>query len=436
MKRNNFIIISCILFFSFTFTSCYEDDYEIGEGNSMVYFSNIDPNLKIYHTADEFIYDFGVSRSGFGEKADVKVRFMTEAELADYNTANFTEYSLLPAEYYSLVNNEVQFTADQSDNKKYIQIKFDVVALTDFSLKSKQYAIPLIIDNSNIAIKEGLNISMIKPSIHNPYIEFAKTDGYTTFEYTYDRNFEFETTLHVQTNFENDWDITGELEVSQEVLDSHNKKYKTNYQMLPSDLYSIENTFTIENGIVLTRPKVKLWMKAEELALGRYAIPIAIKNVSKFDVNPQLESYVLRLNIILPKIDNSEWSIIDVSSEASNYKATNLIDGKTDTAWLHYWTVDKDPNAIHHVTVDMSDYYNITHIGLAKAPWGSSAGEVYISDDLDKEWIQVTTYDMANGRQDIEITPIKGRYIKVAISKWKTYAGLSELFVYGRKSRD
>lgn len=102
-------------------------------------------------------YQFAVIKSGKGQQSATVNLTVSETALAEYNTANGTDYTLMPESCYAISSSAINFT--KSEIRKFIDITWNNTAI--FALDgSKEYVIPLQVSVSNDAVAVDANRSL------------------------------------------------------------------------------------------------------------------------------------------------------------------------------------------------------------------------------------------------------------------------------------
>lgn len=428
MKKTNILTgLFCILIS--VFYSCDDQGYK--DGNSVVYLTNNEVSVDVYDIEDSFTYNLGVYRSGFGAEAKVKVKVLSDFELEEHNITYGTSYKLLPESSYKLLLTEVNFGSSAEDTNQYIPIEFDVQALKLLDLANENYVIPVAIDNSSIGVNEDLAISFVSPAVKDPLVYFVFTD-LKSYNFEIGKVTAIDLDIPIQVDFENKWDITCELTTPQSVLDKYNEDNNKFFVMLPSDAYTLQTSVTIENG---TKKNIsKLHVEGDKLEAGSYALPVYLNSVSKFNIDPAANTYIIGINIPAPLLDRTGWTIT-ASSFQSPEGPENVLDGDLDTKWHTKWSGIALPQEL---IIDMQKEYNVTQIDMTQrneqSNRDSKGGNVYISSD-NATWTNIGNFEMQaiNGFQQFGLKATRGRYLKVEFTS--SYRGtnlsIGELEVHG-----
>jgi hypothetical protein len=142
------------------------------------------------------------------------------------------------------------------------------------------------------------------------------------------------------------------------------------------------------------------------------------------------------------KIDNSNWEIIDFSTEepaegAPNGLASAAIDGDLNTYWHTQWS-GGSPGYPHHFTVDLKDLVKINKIECFRRQGdnrGQTEFQIHTSLDGTNFTNQGTfAYDPNSASQAYNLSSLPmARYVKyIATSGPNFFAFLAELDIYGQ----
>lgn len=107
-------------------------------------------------------YELAILKNGKGQQSAKALLSVSETALAEYNTANGTNYAVLPANCYKLSSSTVGFS--DGDTRKFVEVTWDDAAI--FALgESTEYAIPLelTVANDALAVDANRNVKIINP---------------------------------------------------------------------------------------------------------------------------------------------------------------------------------------------------------------------------------------------------------------------------------
>lgn len=168
---------------------------------------------------------------------------------------------------------------------------------------------------------------------------------------------------------------------------------------------------------------------------GRYVKYVAVSGPNNF-------TYLGEINVI-ERLDNSDWSIVDFSSEEAggegpvNGYANAAIDGDLGTFWHSAWS-SGSPVYPHHFTVDLGAEQNIAAFEIFRRSGrtgASEAHEFWVSSD-NVNFTKVASLDAVldtdNGYMANATTVTTGRYVKyVATTGPNNFTYLGEIYIYG-----
>lgn len=147
------ILYGIMLISSMLVISC-EDDLSIDIVDDKVYVLKPGLNELEIKEATSFRYDLYVMKSGVGkQETDVQLS-VNESVLNNYNESEETDYSLLPAQYYTIASTTGRLGRD--DYRVHFEIVFDTQAIIDLQTSSgKTYALPCEVKVLNSEIEIG-----------------------------------------------------------------------------------------------------------------------------------------------------------------------------------------------------------------------------------------------------------------------------------------
>ncbi|GHV40482.1 galactose oxidase [Bacteroidia bacterium] len=461
--KNNILLTGLSIILALTGLSC-SDNTDDNLPDNKVYIVNggeQGTNVTLYDTGEKDIYNLHLYRSGkYGNAANVKVKILSQAEVDEYNLAHGTDYVVLPASVYSLLNTEVTYSSKDEDVDKSIQIEFDpatVRTILEGNL-ANNYAIPVQIDNASVDVNTENNIAFVRPSVKDPLVYMGLTGFASYFYKPGDEVQSISMDFPVNVDFKNLWDITCDITANQDVLDEYNNDEGTFYTLLPAASYTLDNQVVIMNG--KKKAVAKLNVDGTKLTYGNYCLPVVLNSVSKFEVDATRDTYLIGIFIEAPMLDRTGWAGVDWNTYASAGEGANgsvdkLLDGDFLTYWHSQWTggTTQNPNSPpfpHWFVIDMKKEYNVTQVDLARRNNNNSStkdGEFYItSDDVPAlvaankrdqiQWTKIGTFHMENKNeyQQFGTLKTKGRYLKVNITtsyNAGNVSSLSEVAVHG-----
>lgn len=254
-------------------TSCEDKrDEFLSDYATSMYFRNSDTQEQdCYITGDPTSYTVSVVKAGsdLAASSDASVSLMSEAQLEAYNDDNVTNYSLLPANCYTLTGDlNMNFVSD--DLYQTFDVVFDPASIYD--LPSANYVVPFVL-NSSKTVNEKKNVLLVKPNAIIPTIYFEKS-GFSTTSLSKNGPDKVTLDLPVIIPVANKWDFDCTINVDKELLDTYNAEHHTSYQMLPADAYIINKTFKFDMGTTVTKNTVTV--DKTKLSMGEYVLPLKL----------------------------------------------------------------------------------------------------------------------------------------------------------------
>lgn len=177
MKLHHIFGAACVLGGTLALSSCEKYDELFPEQYHCVL--NIKDagirNIELYTTEAEGAVPISVMKTG--SKGDVPangtVTPMSEAIFQEYCNTNGLKYAYLPAEYYTLQNNELQFSSQERYKPVNTVLKTREILQQQESHNGQAYALPLLLRSSEVSVNDSLLI--IVPQIKAPTIGLANS---------------------------------------------------------------------------------------------------------------------------------------------------------------------------------------------------------------------------------------------------------------------
>lgn len=249
-----------------------------------------------------------------------------------------------------------------------------------------------------------------------------------------------------------DQDVDIRFGINAAAIDSFNTANNTDYALLPSNSYALEDSnIVIKKGALNTEPlKITIFTKGDNAPdPGKtYILPLYIKQAS-VNINEQLRTtfYVVSIRRDVSDytdFDRANWTIADFDSQeptgegADNGHAVNAIDNNPNTYWHTQWQAAQ-PGLPHYIVVDMGEskfVHGIRFLDRQDQNDGKPQNvQVFLSDD-NKNWQLVLTTELANTTALQQLLMDKftsGRYVKVLVTSTygaKFYTHLAELYLF------
>ena len=153
------------------FCSCSETMDEIP--NKVYIVNNACQIETVYNMGEIYIYPVAVYKSGETDEVGIVKISEDKAYLEEYNNTYQTMYKVLPGEYYSMPERDLEIQADQT--RAISNITVDIAKIADELGYSSDYAIPLKIEslNSNIQETEEKSNLLLVLDILRPTFKFS-----------------------------------------------------------------------------------------------------------------------------------------------------------------------------------------------------------------------------------------------------------------------
>ncbi|MDO5571983.1 MAG: DUF1735 domain-containing protein [Bacteroidales bacterium] len=395
-----------------------------------------------------YSYNLPVIKSGKGSNSAIVVLSVDESILKEYNKKNGTSYKILPKNCYSLDDSELAW--DKKDYRKFFSIDFNSDAINSLNLNNidqTKYVLPCKIDvkNSSVALADSAKSNiLICPSVTEPYIGFDVPLIYSTgadFSITTDNDDIQLIFPKVGVNYPNEIGISYQVLVDESVLNKYNQDHNTNLKMIPNNAYEIDQSSCflrkdfISEYLKITLKEAAFKVDENNFKFGRYAIPLKLKSVSKYKINPDAETTIYPVNILAPTIAKTGWVIDTVSCEISDEiehstatdQGKNIFDGKNNTYWKTKW-VTPDPFP-YFAVIDLGERDKIYNISFTM-PADSNLGNIksgYIEVSLDKkDWKKIIEFsrpdEVTEREMEFDIKMTEARYFKFVITDAFEYA--------------
>ncbi len=455
-----FKYISFLALLSFLFIAC-EDNRLDGMADDKIYLikSGIQP-AQLYNFGS-YDYELPVYKSGYGtKKASIELT-VDPALLTSYNSGNGTSYQLLPASCYSLKTNTINMN-EEAASEKYT-VAFNTSEILKLQGNGNSYILPLLVKSLNgIALDSAKSRVLLMPNVAEPYLSFS-SPGMASSATSIAINDPDEISLQtgVQTNYKNLWDLTFSLEYSSQTLADYNAANGTSYVALPENAYRFDTkpwsmaSGTSTANIPYTIVKKNLVNSAGSYLFGEYVLPLKIKSVSKYGIDPDNGVQFIRFSYLPDLLDRSSWAVTEWNSCISqeewytwlNRTPEKILDGDEGTFWGSKW--DYPSPLPYYFIIDMQAAKTVFRVGITKPAdsWRGNMKKGYFEISNDQQtWTKLGDWEAESNdpRSHVfDVTPAKGRYLKFVITEAFWYANwevgpasgaqmdLSELYVWG-----
>ena len=416
MKRNILSLLSILtLFFTVSCTDTRLDNI----ASPTVYIPQSGEIEQIvYKTGEPFVFQLGVYKAGFQNvEASASINVMSVTELEAYNAKYNTAYKRLPDNCFQLKNQSINFSKESRLEYSLVHVDYNAIAtLSDFdSENTRQYVIPVNITQASLATNENKAVSLIKPILREPLIYFRNTSSKVTIEASAGED-NYKSALSLRVDFANTWDITVDLLVDAELVDTYNTQNEVNYSLLPANTYTLSpNPVTLSQGN--QKAEITVSLDAEKIDYDDFILPVSISKTSKFSADATRKTHYLHISKPAERFDRTKWTIAGVSSEESQGEGAGngvgkcVLDGDPATFWHSQW-YGGTGQLPHFITIDLQNELLVTSVDLQRRPNNrdTKAGKFYISSD-NTTFTQIGTFEMAevNEAQTFKVTSTRGR---------------------------
>lgn len=436
MKRISFILISgCI---ALSMASC---DETFDTSNTSAGILSLSENglsiLQSYNVGEKYDADLWIQHGGL-ELSDGTVTFTVDKDLLDsLNTADGTNYQMLPADCYQLTKATVDVAASEKLAKG--TVTYDptkIHALCGYD--NVQYVLPLRASATGEKLNSDRSTLLLGFRVSEPIVTIMNA---SVQEINADNTKELPITVGVP--FTNKWNITCALANNQSAVDAYNSVNQTFFSLLPAENYTAPESPVLAEGVSEVTATYKL---KGDLLPGNYMLPVQIDEVtSEATIRADKETYA-GFCIIKEgeKVSKSGWEVVSFTTQetsgegAGNGLAKCLIDGDTETFWHARWQGGSDPLP-YDIVIDMKHEVQIAQVELLPRGRGSNnpikVVEFSASED-NVTWTPIGRFGFTNQDAALKyyVKSIKARYIKLTIPDDggnSTVAAIRELDVKG-----
>lgn len=349
----------------------HRNDY-MEEFQTMVYFRNGgEQSLTLYRTGEDGIYRIPVCKSGrnlSGTASAVVIPF-DEAQMSMYNISNETDYTLIPSDIYSFVDDNRQPLSEQgkvdlefgaNDPYKVVTISLKTVKLSALMEASpeKEYVLGLqVFADENVS--SDINLILLKPDIEVPYVGLVSA-GVESHKYTsaspMKETYHNTVTLNMEENL---WNFSCTIAAADAAwLADYNNANGKDFELLPSSAFNLSTTeLKFTEGSLEQSFDVEINREGMDM-LKEYALPIVITGCSKkeFAIDESKKAFLLNVRLDPDQITLTE-DMVSVSHNQSNDGdgAPALVDGKESTYWHSPWSTSvTDPDPVYGVYADIA----------------------------------------------------------------------------------
>lgn len=271
-------------------SSCKSDDGGVKDGMTKPYLSLVQygENKLSVASADEVAFTLTVKRHGgsSGSKFSATLNVWNEADLVSYNEENGTSFTLLPAEYYTIVTPSV--TIEAAEKWVDVDIKVKAAQVMPDVEKGIHYVLPLRLNSDDVDLRYGkcdvvlrlvidyANLDFVIPNVVekvnvNDVMVTAKVK--TMLDYKVDGK-----------EMASSWDFTCDLKVPEnatELLDAYNKQNNTDYELLPEGSFSLGQ---VKYAVGDREAEAKITIRRNAIEVKYYLLPLVLANSSTSQV--------------------------------------------------------------------------------------------------------------------------------------------------------
>lgn len=448
MKIKSYITQLFVLSSLFLGTSC-EDYRSHNMVDDTVYLLKPAYNeIEVFQWGD-FDYELHVIKSGVGQQ-NAELELVPDQSILDtYNKENGTQYKVLPEACFKLKSQHLSIA--KGEDSKAFGFTFDAKKIQELQgLGKVEYVLPYRLVTLNPIASDSANMySIIAPLVKMPYIEFKNSSALNVATITPTSADSSTYIANIQTNYNNQWDLTYTLGIEPDALIPFNEdrisKNEKPVGLLPSDAYTLEEkTWFIpakanERNFEFTLNKKKLMDKEGKYLFGEYGIPVKITSVSMYGINQDKSTQVLPVSFQPVAFDRSTWEVIDWSSVRTDDGGGvgSILDGNLDTYWHSMW----GPNAElpHYLVIDMKKEREVMSLELIRRK--NNTNTKYVTFELSTDGInfeEVCDMDFGDANNTIPslektIVAKRARYIKCFVleSSNPPHASIAEIIVKG-----
>lgn len=449
MKKLKFIL--CIAGMSIL-AACSNSEYEFDnlfpeEFHKILYIKESGKqNITVYKTGTDNIYTFSVYKAGSDPslEAHTKLNVLSQEVVdEDYSELEGVNYKVIPQNCYEISQLAVDLNSGEQYKKIDVALKPIEIETLLSDNQGAAWLLPIEMTSENDSINAERNrILLIMDKVIDPIIGF--NTPYEA-EINYEQGVEKETkqTITINSNIDrNQWDVGIELSVDDDYVNQYNQDHGTNYVLLDPSIYEMPEKVDLIASETSVSFDVSLTLKS--LPLGTYMLPIRISNLSQFSVDDNAALYLLKINVIYPRLDRTSWVLTAIGEEPAetppNGLVTSLIDGRNDTFWHSPWAGGNTIELPHWIIIDTQAQYIFKRIGIFDRldQRYVDEGEFYVSND-NLNWTKVGDFKL-NGGVDEQIFDLleteANRYFKIVITKSKHGfdSCLAEIYLYGTEA--
>jgi hypothetical protein len=403
-----------------------------------------------------------VSKSGIRDQEAV-ISFQVNSDYLDeYNRMYDAILQVLPADCYQLPGT---LTIQGKELSATGTIAFNTQKIYDLQREKELYALPLeIVSENGIETYPGKNYVILSIRVEEATIGFYKPGLSMALSFNPGSPEEIDGYTEVDLNYTLDRDVSFQLQIEPDSVDSYNQKNDADYKVLPSSALTLKpEEWVVKAGEKTARitykiARNKLITAGGEPDLGDYILPLRISEVSSYKIHQQAFIQLLHFNYGVKEFDKTGWMItgynscdnMDPGSTGSLNLPENIIDGNLSTYWRSMTDVatmkplGEEP---YFISFDMVSAKSVCQIRINQRAGNAGnrnlkAGYFEYNND-GTTWAKLDGSDFVwSSRSDtvqyVNVQPTEARQLKIimtegfsAVSAEKYILTLSELTVSG-----
>ena len=135
-------------------------------------------NITLYETGEDTMHPLVVMKGGNNPKltSEVAIRVMNNVELGVHSDLVGKSYTLIPSEYYELIDPSISFDSDDMYATRNIRFKTNSLGeLLDGA--TENYVLPVLLYSDKDSINAERELLMLKPEVVTPVVSFASNSA-------------------------------------------------------------------------------------------------------------------------------------------------------------------------------------------------------------------------------------------------------------------
>ena len=338
MKNKLLIFGLCGMLFSQTACDNY-DDLIPQEYNTILSMKQAgEKDIILYKTGENTIYEIVTQKNGAKptNTATADVEVMNAVDFAEYLAKTGKSYKMLPANCYSLSDNNLDFSSDETWKKVPLSINTDAIEAFLSENTEDEYVIPIAMVSATDSVLATKNNLILKPSVLVPSISYSGVQNSATSREIEAAGGVISIPLALQIT--NLWDFQVKIEVDE--------------GMTTLDNISLEN-----DGLVDFRKGENGTLKINVSRMSQVAghVGLKIKEIMGKDGFNYTEQ-PLDLSIIVKKYPLTTSMLETNAQEPSEGPLSNILDGDISTFFHSAWSVGVEGN--HYVQINLPENIN------------------------------------------------------------------------------